>query len=206
MRVRLGQGRRLDKARLASGRASPRLDGDPEEMSMKLATPAAAALILLAAACDVNVGDTPGKAPQSAEAPAPGKAEEGRFSIKAPGFDMKVNIPEGLSRHANMEADNNVLPPNAQLSGMHVEAGADGKKGGGGAELRFTSADDVAKVASWYRDPARAKEFTIAAAKREGQAVAMTGTQQDGNGSFDLRLTPKAGGGTDGTLMLREGN
>ena len=54
------------------------------------------------------------------EAAAAGKAEQGRFSIKGPGFDLKIDMPEGMANQS--EGDNELLYPGAKLSGMHVEA------------------------------------------------------------------------------------
>src|ERR1044072_8709484 len=89
---------------------------------------AAAALALTA--CEARVGNDAGPGGKGA---AGGKAEEGRLSIHAPGFDMKINIPEGIRREAGIDDDSGVIYPNSTLSGTHVEGGRDDSRSDGGA-------------------------------------------------------------------------
>ena len=160
---------------------------------------------LLLAGCEAEVGTKQESAPsQAAEAPAAGKSEEGRLSLKGPGFDFKINIPEGMATEAG-DADNGLLYPGAKLSGMHIEAGqAKGSAGAAsGVELRFTSADAIEKVAAWYRDPGRKETFTIASAEREGDALVLSGREAGDGEPFTLRLSP-SGAGTAGRLTLTD--
>jgi hypothetical protein len=164
---------------------------------------AAAALALLAA-CDGGASEersASNAAGEAVEAPAEGKAEDGRFTMKGPGFDLKINLPDGMTNEGNGE--NALLYPGGTMSGMHIEAGADGGKAASGVELRFTSTDPVEKVAGWYRDPARKGAFSVASWAREGDALVIAGTQQGDGDPFSLRLVP-AGGGTEGRLTLSE--
>lgn len=160
------------------------------------------------AACDVKVGkeadETAPPAPGQAAAAAEGKAEEGQFSINAPGFDMKIDIPAGVTNDGDSDSD--VLYPGSTLSGMHIEGskGAADGKGDAGIELRFTTPDAPEKVTAWYRDPARASGFTIAGVRREGDAVLISGAEKQDGDPFALRLSPRAGGGTEGRLTLSD--
>ena len=164
-----------------------------------------AGAVALLAGCEAEVGTKPEAAPvEAAEAPAAGKAEDGRLSLKGPGFDFKVNIPEGMATEAG-DSDNNLLYPGAKLSGMHIEAGqAKGNAGAAsGVELRFTSTDAPEKVAAWYRDPSRKATFTIASAAREGDALVLSGREAGDGEPFTVRLTP-SGAGTAGRLTLTD--
>ena len=167
---------------------------------------AAAALALLGA-CEAKIGD--GSADANSAAPAnvsaEGKAEEGQLSIKAPGFDLKLDIPTGVSNEAQIDSDSRIMYPGAKLAGMHVEA--TGKAGGdrSAVELRFTSPDAPAQVANWYRDPARADGFTLRSTAPEGAGWAIAGTDKENGDPFTVRLAPAAGGGTDGRLTLEHG-
>ena len=163
---------------------------------------AAAAAGLALAACEARFGND---ASPAGNGSAEGKAEQGRLSIHAPGFDMKINIPEGIRREAGMEGDNDIIYPNSTFSGMHVEGGRDESRSDGEVELAFTSADAPDLVARWYRDPARAPEFTVATANREGAAFVIAGTT-DRDGRFRVRLTSRAGGGTEARLVLSDQN
>lgn len=166
--------------------------------------------LALLAACDQRSdgksGDVPREAPAKAEAPGAGKAEDGRFSIKGPGFDLKVNIPDGLANRGSDSGENDLLYPGAAVSGMHIEAQE--KSGNGpnsGVELRFTTPDAPEKVAAWYRDPGRASGFTVSSATQDGNALLIAGQQKNGKDPFMLRLTPRSGRGTDGRLTLSDG-
>jgi hypothetical protein len=136
---------------------------------------------------------------------ASGKSEEGKLSIKAPGFDMKINIPEGLADQT--DTDSELIYPGASLGGMHIEAGSEkaGKRNSG-VELRFTSSDPIQKVEAWYRDPARAGGFSTASTSREGGAIVISGTQKSDGDPFNLRLSPTPAGGTEGRLTLTDRN
>lgn len=161
-------------------------------------------------ACEGRIGQTgergsePAGASEAASS-ASGKSEEGKLSIKAPGFDMKINIPEGLADRTN--TDSELIYPGAALGGMHIEAGS-GKAGkrNSGVELRFTSSDPIDKVAAWYRDPARAAGFSTTATSREGGTIVISGTQKSDGDPFNLRLSPAAAGGTEGRLTLTDRN
>jgi hypothetical protein len=160
----------------------------------------------LLGACEMKIGkdeersDAAAKGEARAEQPAAGKAEEGRFSFKGPGFDMKVNIPNDVVRTAGSDGDNDFLYPGASISGMHIEA----SKPSSGVEMRFATPDAPQKVAAWYREPGRANGFQIESAKQEGDAFVISGTQKSDGDRFSVRLSPSSGGGTDGRLMLSD--
>ena len=175
----------------------------------KLITALAAALTVLTG-CEGEIGQTgqtgqTGTGEAGGSEAASGKSEEGKLSIKAPGFDMKINIPKGLADQA--DTDSELIFPGASLGGMHIEAGSEraGKRNSG-VELRFTSSEPLAKVAAWYRDPARAGSFSTASTRREGEAVVISGTQKGDGDPFSLRLSPGPARGTEGRLTLTDRN
>lgn len=165
--------------------------------------------LALLSACEMKVGkeadkgDAAAKGAGGSAASAAGKAEEGQFSIKAPGFDMKIDIPAGVTSHGDSDSD--VLYPGSTLSGMHIEGskGVGDGKGKAGIELRFTTADAPEKVASWYRDPARASAFSIASVWQEGAAFIISGREKGDGDPFMLWLSPRSGG-TEGRLTLTD--
>ena len=164
--------------------------------------PLAALAALVLGACEARFGNDAAPSNGSAE----GRAEEGRLSISAPGFEMKINIPESIRREAGIDDDSGVIYPNSRFSGIHVEGGRDGDAGrrDGEVELRFASVDSPDTVVRWYRDPARAADFTVSSAAREGGAFVVAGTTRDNDGQFRVRLLQRAGGGTDGRVVLTE--
>lgn len=174
----------------------------------RILLPLGALAALTLAACEARFGnDANAQAGnESGNASAAGKAEEGRVSIHAPGFDMKVNIPKGLRREAGMDSDSGVFYPNSTFGGMHIEGDRDerGRHSNGEVELSFVTADAPDVVARWYQDPARAAEFTVASMRREGADYLFAGTAGDDHDPFRLRLTSRQGGGTEGRLVLTD--
>lgn len=166
--------------------------------SAKLLPLTAAALVALAA-CEAKFGNDAAVPTGSAE----GKSKDGEVSISANGFEMKVRIPEGLQREADIRDDSGVIYPHSRMSGMHVES-ADRGRGQDQVELRFTTVDAPDTVERWYRDPARAADFTVANAGREGEGFVIAGTRKRDNGAFRITLNARTGGGTDGRAVLTD--
>ena len=165
--------------------------------------PMAAVAALALAGCEARLGNH-AEPETNRTGGAGGKAEEGRLSVHAPGFDLKINIPEGIRREADMEGDSDIIYPNSRFSGMHVEGGRDDSRSDGEVELAFTSVDAPELVARWYQDPARAADFTVAATSRDGPAFVIAGTTTGNDGNFSVRLSPRAGGGTEGRVVLSD--
>ena len=166
---------------------------------------AALGAIALLAACEARIGnDKAGGDTAATETSVKAGAEEGQLSIDAPGFEMTLDIPDALAERADLDSDSGILYPGATLSGMHVEARDRGAGGTSLVELRFTSTDAPAAIAAWYRDPARAADFAVTSASGAGGSFAIAGTQKEDGDPFELSLSPRAGGGTDGRLRLRD--
>jgi len=168
--------------------------------------PLAAIAALALTACEAKFGNDADAGHENSNGSATGKAEDGRLSIHAPGFDMKINIPEGIRREAGIDDDSGIIYPRSRFSGMHVEGGRDGDSGNsnGEVELAFTSSDSPDVIARWYQDAARAPDFTVATANRDGAAFVLAGTTNDHDGGFRLRLSPRQGGGTEGRVVLTD--
>ena len=171
-------------------------------MKLSMLVPLTAAALALAA-CEARFGND---AKDAGGGSAEGKAENGQLSISAPGFEMKLDIPESVQREAGIDDDSGLIYPNAQFSGIHVEGGRDGGHGrsDGEVELRFTSGDSPDVIARWYRDPARAPDFSVGSAGREGNDLVISGTGKEDHGQFRVRLSPRSGGGTDGRVVLSD--
>lgn len=161
--------------------------------------PAVAALSALGA-CDAAFDN--GQAPQG-NGSAENKAEEGQISISGPGVQMKIDVPEGLRREAGVGRDGGIVYPGSNVGGVHVESGSGEGAPDGEVELRFSTADPPERVARWYMDPARARDFVVAASGREGEAYVFTGTARD-RSRFRVRLEPRAGGGTEARALIAD--
>lgn len=165
---------------------------------MKL--PAALAAVVLLCACEAKVGKDAARdaGDEAVNAAAPTEGETGEFSLNIPGFEMKVDMPDDGIR---ADDDNDILYPGSRVTGMSIDAGRDSPEES--VEIRFRSPDPVRKIAAWYRDPARADQFSVTGFAEDADGYRLTGTQKDGNDAFELRMSP-AGDGTDGRLVLRD--
>lgn len=158
------------------------------------------ALILLSA-CEMRIGNDAGRVADNAS--AAGRAENGQLTVEAPGFNLSVAIPEGVSERGRVDDENGLVYPGARVAGVHVQGQREERGAHGGeVELRLTSADAPDRVAAWYRDPARAGDFTVASTTREGDATVISGRARRDNERFSLRIGPRAGGGSDMRLLL----
>ncbi len=164
--------------------------------------PALAAIALLGA-CEARFGND--AAPVTENATAENRAEQGRLTIEAPGFSLKLDIPETVLTRADMDGDNALIYPDATFGGIHVQ-GNRRDNDNGEVELRFSTGDEIGRVVAWYRDPARGDAFTIASDSAEGAGFVIAGTGRRDNERFTLRIAPRTGGGTDARLLLGNRN
>jgi hypothetical protein len=163
--------------------------------------PAALAAAALLGACDARIDRNQAEnAAAGEQVSAEGKAEEGKISVKASGFDLKLSLPKGMAGEAKVDRDSKLLYPGAVLRGMAIAAGEGGDTE---VEIGFSTPQAVEAVAAWYRDPARADGFRLESAKKDGDSWMMTGVQKRDGHRFRLRLGPRPGGGTDGRLTVR---
>jgi hypothetical protein len=135
---------------------------------------------------------------------AEGQAEKGTIRFKGTGVDLSFVVPKALRGDVKADRNGKILYPGSTLDGMAmVGAEPTGRKGGGDSEIevRFATADAPDKVAAWYRDPARRAEFKVDAVRKEGQGLAIDASETDGH-AIKVRLAPRAGGGTEGRLVL----
>lgn len=158
----------------------------------------------LLAGCEMRIGnDAP---PVADNASAAGRAEDGRLTIEAPGFNLAVTVPEGFDGRTDSGGDSGLVYPGARVAGIHVQGGRDrGERGQGEVELRLTSADAPDRVLAWYRDPARAERFTLSSTSQEGGATVIAGTGRRDNERFTLRVSARTGGGSDMRLLIADG-
>jgi hypothetical protein len=158
---------------------------------------AIAAFVLLAA-CDTGADkakEADGETNASAEA-----AGKEQFSLKVPGFEMKVDMPEEGVR---TDEDSDLIYPGSRMTGINIDAAQAGS-GKESVELRFLSSAPASDVAAWYRDSARGAEFTVSRFVQEGDAYQLAGEEKGGDSNFELTLAPAKEGGTTGRMVLRD--
>jgi hypothetical protein len=161
-----------------------------------------------AAACDLPPSSEAEKAEAANQmaaerqrAGAEGKAEEGRLSIKAPGIDIAIAVPDAVRERAQANVESEFLPPGSRARGIHVEGdGGNMSAGRDSVEIRFAAPQPPAEIVRWYNDPARRAKFTMSGAERaEGEQI-LTGTTAQG-APIRVHLAAR-GTGTDGRLVL----
>jgi hypothetical protein len=142
-------------------------------------------------------------AAEARAAGAEGKAEEGRLSVKAPGIDIAITVPDAVRGRANANVESDFLPPGSRASGFHVQGdGGDPAAGRDSVEIRFISPQPPSEAAAWYKDPARRAKFTIAGAEPAEGEMVLTGTTAQG-APIRVHLAARSDGtGTDGRLVL----
>lgn len=163
--------------------------------------PAIAAIALLGA-CEARFGND--AAPVEANASAENRSADGRLTIEAPGFNLQMDMPEGMRDRAEVQS-NSLIYPGATFNGIHIQGGRE-QGAQDGVELRFSTATAIDQVGAWYRDPARASEFTISSDTPDGAGFVLAGTGREDGDRFTLHVAPRAGGGTDGRLLLTDRN
>lgn len=174
-------------------------------MTNRIRIGAALAAAALLSACEARFGND--AAPVAENASAAGRAEEGRLTVEAPGFNLAIEIPEAMGANARIDEESGLIYPGSDFTGIHVQGrpdGPDGQDRGGEVELRFTTADAPPRVAAWYRDPARGRDLTIQSARQEGDAYVIAGTGRHDNERFTVRVAPRAGGGSEARLVLSD--
>ncbi|MBA3677392.1 MAG: hypothetical protein H0W74_08315 [Sphingosinicella sp.] len=154
--------------------------------------------VLALGGCEARIGAN--DSVEAADVSAGAQAEEDMVTVKAPGVDIKVNIPKSVRNRASVEGDSELIYPGSKVGGIQI-------KGGSGDQddavvLRFSSLDAPAKIVDWYLDPART-DFKIDSEAREGSVVVLNGHDTDDNSRFRLRLGP-GGKGTDGILSIQD--
>ena len=169
-------------------------------ISFKLTAPLCALTIL--AGCEAKFGDRADAPANNVEVVADG-GKEGEFSLKAPGIDMKIDIPKGVADQMNVDSQNDILYPGAKLAGIHIDAQEKNAGDRSQVELNFTSVDAPDKLAAWYQDKARGERFTIGSVTREGSGYALAATDEDGD-PFSVKLTAAPSGGTAGRVLIQD--
>jgi len=171
----------------------------PELLPKLLGAVAAAALL---GGCEARIGnDAP---PVDANASAAGRAEEGRLTVEAPGFNLSIDIPEVVDARARIDEESGVVYPGSRFGGIHIQGRGerDGGAGDGEVEMRLTHADPPERVAAWYRDPARSADLRVATEERRGEAYVISGVVLSDNDRFTATIAPRAGGGSETRLVL----
>lgn len=148
-------------------------------------------------------GDDNNKAAQANQVSAEGQAQPGTVRLKGTGVDLTFVVPKAIRGDVKADKNGKILYPSSTLQGMAMVGGEPSGRKGGDSEMEvgFATADPLDKVVGWYRDPARTHDFRVVAVRKDGQATTIFANQPDGH-AIKVSLAPRAGGGTDGRLVI----
>ena len=140
--------------------------------------------VLLLAGCGKSAGDSKDATAITVDAKGEGgdavainaDGKTGDVSVKVPGFEGKMQLPNISINAADFDIDGVKLYPGSKVSGMHVNADSSKAKETGTVSFEFTSPAEPAKVAAYLRKAFAEKGTTLA-----GTDTAMTGTKADGD-------------------------
>ncbi|WP_431469485.1 hypothetical protein [Sphingosinithalassobacter sp. LHW66-3] len=123
---------------------------------------------------------------------------DGRFTIKAPGFEGSLKLPPIQIDAADFDVNGMRLYPGSTVTGFNAEADDRmGQRDQAKATFRFTSPADAATVQEWFREQLAANDFEF-----QADAAGFAGTTAEGD-RFRLELGGQ-GDQTRGTLTIGE--
>lgn len=126
------------------------------------------------------------------------KADGDRLSLKLPGLNASVTVPDLNMDGGDIDLDGMAVHPGTKLAGMDV----DGDRDGGTVTMRFTDPAAPAQVADHYVKAAPAAGYTLDASRPDRVSGHKREAGKDSR--FAIALRP-AGSGTEGTITVGGG-
>ncbi|WP_373489659.1 hypothetical protein [Parasphingorhabdus sp.] len=124
-----------------------------------------------------------------------GDGEDSKFSIKADGFSMEVDLPSITLDSDNFDMNNIDLYPGSQVTGFDIE---DEKGAGGKVQISFKAPAGTDRLADWYQGQLSGKNFEVV---RNG--TSLSGKTDEGD-PFSLALTEISADQSRGVLVFTE--
>lgn len=124
-----------------------------------------------------------------------GGGDDSKFSIKADGFSMAVDLPSITLDRDNLDMNNVDLYPGSQVTSFNIQnvEGSDGK-----VEIGFKAPQGAENLANWYEQKLTANDFQLV---RDG--TRLSGKTADGD-PFSLAITALSGDESNGVLVFSE--
>ncbi|ATW02260.1 hypothetical protein [Sphingorhabdus sp. YGSMI21] len=124
-----------------------------------------------------------------------GDGEDSKFSIKADGFSMEIDLPSITLDSDDFDMNDVDLYPGSQVTSFDIED-KDGQ--GGKVRIGFKAPIDVDGLADWYEKQLTDNDFKVT---REG--TSLSGETDEGD-PFALALSGLSGNETKGVLEFSE--
>ncbi|AMO71202.1 hypothetical protein [Sphingorhabdus sp. M41] len=124
-----------------------------------------------------------------------GGGEDSKFSIKADGFSMEVDLPSITLDSDDFDMNDVDLYPGSRVTSFDIQ---DKSEQGGKVKISFKAPVGVDKLADWYETQLKANDFEVA---RDGSNL--SGKTEEGD-PFSLTLTEVSGDQSKGVLEFSE--
>lgn len=124
-----------------------------------------------------------------------GDGKDSKFSIKADGFSMDVDLPEITLDSDDFDLNNVALYPGSKITNFDIE---DRKGEGGKVTVSFVSPTDIAAASDWFETKMTEEKFEVV---RDGNDLSGS---TDGGDPFTLDLEEDSAEETSGTLQFAE--
>tara|TARA_R110000824_G_scaffold375434_1_gene566343 strand:- start:939 stop:1466 length:528 start_codon:yes stop_codon:yes gene_type:complete len=124
-----------------------------------------------------------------------GGGDDSKFSIKADGFSMEVDLPSITLDSDDFDMNNVDLYPGSQITSFDIE---DAKGESGKVQISFKAPASVDKLADWYATQLTGKDFAVT---RDGSNL--SGKTNEGD-AFSLALTEISAQQSKGVLEFAE--
>lgn len=124
-----------------------------------------------------------------------GDGKDSKFSIKADGFSMEVDLPSITLDSDDFDMNDVDLYPGSHVTSFDIKD-VDGQ--GGKVRIGFTAPVGVGKLADWYETQLTGNDFKVV---RDGTNLSGKTAEDD---PFSLELTESSGAETKGVLEFSE--
>lgn len=124
-----------------------------------------------------------------------GEGKDSKFSIKADGFSMDVDLPEITLDSDDFDLNNVALFPGSKITNFDIE---DQKGEGGKVTVSFVSPTDADALSEWFETKMADEKFEVT---KDGSNL--SGTTDEGD-PFSLKLSEVSANETHGTLEFSE--
>lgn len=124
-----------------------------------------------------------------------GEGKDSKFSIKADGFSMDVDLPEITLDSGDFDLNNVTLYPGSKITNFNIE---DQKRVGGKVTVSFVAPTDIESASDWFEAKMTEEKFEVT---RDGNDL--SGATDEGD-PFSLDLEEESAEETNGTLQFTE--
>lgn len=125
------------------------------------------------------------------------QSDKGKFSIKAEGFNLDLDIPKIALENSNVDINGLGLYPDATVNGITIDTAKENSSKNR-VKIGFSTPDTADRVLTWYN--AKMKQRGYAPVRGDNR---LSGTNEDGE-DVEIRARDLSDGGSQGTISIRD--